>query len=51
MRTIPSIVFYERDRDEHCIPASTMKIMTCILALENLKDYAEEIEVFKQART
>lgn len=45
----PSIVFYERDPDEHCIPASTMKIMTCILALENLKDYDEEIEVSKQA--
>ena len=45
----PSIVFYERDPDEHCIPASTMKIMTCILALENLKDYSEEIEVSKQA--
>ncbi|MEN6636951.1 MAG: hypothetical protein ABFC56_13940, partial [Clostridiaceae bacterium] len=30
----PSIVFSERDPDEQCIPASTMKIMTCILALE-----------------
>ena len=45
----PSIVFYQRDADEQCIPASTMKIMTCILALENLKDYSEEIEVSKQA--
>ena len=45
----PSIVFYERDPDEHCIPGSTMKIMTCILALENLKDHSEKIEVTKQA--
>lgn len=45
----PSIVFYERDPDEHCIPASTMKIMTCILTLENVKDYSELIEVTKQA--
>ena len=45
----PSIVFYERDPDEQCIPASTMKIMTCILALENIKDFSEEVEVSKQA--
>lgn len=45
----PSIVFYERDPDEHCIPASTMKIMTCILAIENIKDYNELVEVSKQA--
>lgn len=45
----PSIVFSERDPDEQCIPASTMKIMTCILALENIKDFSEEVEVTKQA--
>ena len=45
----PSIVFYERDPDEKCIPASTMKIMTCILAIENIKDYSELVEVSKQA--
>ncbi|MDD4312531.1 MAG: hypothetical protein PHW41_08625, partial [Eubacteriales bacterium] len=45
----PSIVLYERDPDEHCIPASTMKIMTCILALENIKDYSELVEVSTQA--
>lgn len=45
----PSIVYYERDPDEHCIPASTMKIMTCILALENIEDYSEQVEVSKQA--
>ena len=45
----PSIVFYERDPDEKCIPASTMKIMTCILAIENIKDYTELVEVTKQA--
>lgn len=45
----PSIVLYERDPDEKCIPASTMKIMTCILTLENIQDYSELIEVTKQA--
>lgn len=45
----PSIVFYERDPDEKCIPASTMKIMTCILTIENVKDYTELVEVTKQA--
>ncbi|MEZ4628314.1 MAG: serine hydrolase, partial [Eubacteriales bacterium] len=45
----PSIVFYERDPDEKCIPASTMKIMTCILTLEHVQDYNELVEVTKQA--
>ena len=45
----PSIVFYERDPDARCIPASTMKIMTCILVLENLKDLDETIVATKQA--
>ncbi len=45
----PSIVLYERDPDGRCIPASTMKIMTCILALEHIKDYNELVEVSKQA--
>ncbi len=45
----PSIVFYERDPDERCIPASTMKIMTCILTLELVQDLEETVEVTKQA--
>lgn len=45
----PSIVFYERDPDEKCIPASTMKIMTCILTLEHVQDLNELVEVTKQA--
>jgi len=45
----PSIVFYERAPDEKCIPASTMKIMTCILTIENVKDYTELVEVTRQA--
>ena len=47
----PSIVFYERDPDGKCIPASTMKIMTCILTIENVKDYTELVEVTKKAAT
>jgi D-alanyl-D-alanine carboxypeptidase len=47
----PSIVFYERDPDEKCIPASTMKIMTCILTIENVEDYSELVEVTKKAAT
>ncbi len=31
----PSVVFYERAADEKVYPASTTKIMTCIIALEN----------------
>ena len=45
----PSIVLYQRNADDQCVPASTMKIMTCILALENIKDFSEEVEVSKQA--
>lgn len=45
----PSVVFYGRDPDARCIPASTMKIMTCILVLENLKDLDETIVATKQA--
>jgi D-alanyl-D-alanine carboxypeptidase len=45
----PSIVFYEKDADEHCIPASTMKIMTCILTLENVKDLEDTVVITKQA--
>ena len=47
----PSIVLYEREPDEHCIPASTMKIMTCILTIENTKDFSELVEVSKKAAT
>jgi D-alanyl-D-alanine carboxypeptidase len=49
--TDPSIVYYSRDPDVQCIPASTMKIMTCILTLENVKDLDETIEVTRQAAT
>ncbi len=45
----PSVVFYERDPDERCIPASTMKIMTCILTLELVEDLEETVVVTKQA--
>jgi D-alanyl-D-alanine carboxypeptidase (penicillin-binding protein 5/6) len=45
----PSIVFYERDPDERCIPASTMKIMTCILTLEHVADLEETVVVSRQA--
>ena len=45
----PSIVLYSRDPDEKCIPASTMKIMTCILTIENTKDFSELVEVTRQA--
>jgi D-alanyl-D-alanine carboxypeptidase len=45
----PSIVFYERDPDERWIPASTMKIMTCILTIEHVEDYDEPVVVTKQA--
>ncbi len=34
----PSVVFFERGADEKAIPGSTMKIMTCILALELCDD-------------
>lgn len=36
----PSVVFYERNADQRVYPASTTKIMTCLLALEfgNLDD-------------
>ncbi|HWQ05705.1 MAG TPA: D-alanyl-D-alanine carboxypeptidase family protein [Feifaniaceae bacterium] len=36
----PSVVFYERNADQKVYPASTTKIMTCLLALEygNLDD-------------
>ncbi|MEA4869176.1 MAG: D-alanyl-D-alanine carboxypeptidase family protein [Christensenella sp.] len=45
----PSIVFYEKDADDRCIPASTMKIMTCILTLENVKDLDDTVVITKQA--
>lgn len=40
----PSRVFYEREADTQAYPASTTKIMTCILALENF-DLDEEVTV------
>lgn len=40
----PSTVYYEREADTQAYPASTTKIMTCILALENF-DLDEEVTV------
>lgn len=45
----PSVVFYERDPDTRCIPASTMKIMTCILVLEHVTDLDETVVATRQA--
>ena len=45
----PSIVFYEKAADDRCIPASTMKIMTCILTLENVKNLDDTVVITKQA--
>ena len=45
----PSIVLYEKAADDRCIPASTMKIMTCILTLENVKDLDDTVVITKQA--
>lgn len=45
----PSTVFYEKNADDRCIPASTMKIMTCILTLENVKDLDDTVVITKQA--
>ncbi|MEG1524390.1 MAG: hypothetical protein RRZ24_00040 [Clostridia bacterium] len=39
----PSIVLFERNADESCIPGSTMKIMTCILILELCSDLDERV--------
>ena len=45
----PSIVFYENGADERAIPGSTMKIMTCILILENCPDLDERVTVSRKA--
>ena len=45
----PSIVFYEHDADARAIPGSTMKIMTCILILENCPDLEERVIISRKA--
>ncbi len=45
----PSIVFYEKNADQRCIPGSTMKIMTCILSLELCTDLDQKVTVTAQA--
>lgn len=45
----PTIVLYERDADERCVPGSTMKIMTCILVLEQCADLEQTVVVTGQA--
>lgn len=45
----PSAVIYEKNADQRCIPGSTMKIMTCILALELCDDLEQKVTVTAQA--
>lgn len=45
----PNVVFYEQNADERSIPGSTMKIMTCILALELCDDLDQQVTVTAQA--
>ena len=45
----PTIVLYERNADDKSIPGSTMKIMTCILAIELCKDLEQEVTITGQA--
>ena len=45
----PSIVLYEKNADQRCIPGSTMKIMTCILSLELCTDLDQKVTVTAQA--
>lgn len=42
-------VFFEREADTKCLPASTTKIMTCVLVLENCENFDERITVTKAA--
>jgi len=45
----PSVVLYEKNADQRCIPGSTMKIMTCILSIELCSDLEQEVIVTGQA--
>lgn len=45
----PSVVLYEKNADQRCIPGSTMKIMTCILSLELCDDLDQKVTVTAQA--
>ena len=45
----PSVVLYEKNADQRCIPGSTMKIMTCILSLELCEDLEQKVTVTAQA--
>lgn len=46
----PSQVFYERAADEQAYPASTTKIMTCILALESGEDLETPVTVGEEVK-
>lgn len=39
------IVIVSKNADQKLYPASTTKIMTCLVALENVKDFNEKVEV------
>ena len=45
----PTIVFYEKNADVKSVPGSTMKIMTCILAIELCEDLEQKVVVTGQA--
>ncbi len=45
----PTVVLYEKNADQRCIPGSTMKIMTCILSLELCEDLDQAVTVTAQA--
>ena len=42
-------VFFAREPDARCLPASTTKIMTCIVVLENCEDLSETVTVTRAA--
>ena len=46
----PSQVFYERAADERAYPASTTKIMTCILTLESGEDLDTQVTVGEEVK-
>ena len=45
----PTVVLYEKNADQRCIPGSTMTIMTCILSLELCSDLEQKVTVTAQA--
>ena len=46
----PGQVFYERAADERAYPASTTKIMTCILTLESGEDLDTQVTVGEEVK-